>query len=219
MMSCNASCCSADTIFDEERARNDLDDYRRRGPSSSTAKLLAALRDAHRPLESVLDIGGGVGAIVHELLEHGATHAMLVDRSSAYLAAARDESTRRSTHDRLQFREGDVVDLAGDIPVSDAVTLDKVVCCYADMTSLLSISAARARVLYGIVYPRDSWWVRIAIAVENQLRRLRKSSFRNFVHSNAAIDHELRRAGLALLNERRGAWWVIALYERTTSAA
>jgi magnesium-protoporphyrin O-methyltransferase len=212
------SCCSAAAVFDERRARRDLDGYRRRGPSPSTTRLIVALRGAGRPLDTLLDVGGGVGTIVHELLERGVTNATLVESSGAYLAAAEEESARRTTRERLQLREGDVVDLAADIPISDVVTLDKVVCCYPDMASLLSVSAACARELYGIVYPRDGWWVRLAIVVENQLRHLRGSSFRNYVHSNSAIHRELRRTGLTLRFRSRGAWWVVALYERDHQA-
>ena len=213
-MSCNEHCCGLTTLFDAKLARRDLDSYRRRGPSASTRRLLSAVRDAGHPPETLLDVGGGVGMIAHELLAAGAARATIVDASPAYVAAAREEAARRGTTDRLQLRQGDLVEVADDVPPADVVTLDKVVCCYPDMETLLAVSAARARRLYGIVYPLDGWWVRLAIAVENGLRRLRGSTFRSFIHPNAAIDAALRRAGLALRVRRRGLWWVVALYER-----
>lgn len=213
-MALASTCCGGADVFDDEHARRDLDAYRRNGPSASTAQLLAAVHDAGHPLDTLLDVGGGVGAIAHELLRRGVARATLVDGSRSYLNAAHEESDRRATSERLELRAGDIVQLAGDLPAADLVTLDKVVCCYPDMNSLLTLSASRARRLYGIVYPRDAWWVRVAVAVENRLWRLRGIAFRNFVHRNSAIDATLRRAGLSSRFELRGRWWVVALYER-----
>jgi 2-polyprenyl-3-methyl-5-hydroxy-6-metoxy-1,4-benzoquinol methylase len=43
----------------------------------------------------VLDIGGGLGILSLELLDAGFSRAVVVDASSAYLAAASEEATRR----------------------------------------------------------------------------------------------------------------------------
>src|SRR5205823_3371085 len=102
-------------------AARDLERYRRHGPSASTRRLLAAMRDTDRVVESVLDVGGGVGTIAHELLAHGAARATVVDASASYLAAARQEIERRGTGDRVELRLGDLVDLADDVPSADAV--------------------------------------------------------------------------------------------------
>jgi magnesium-protoporphyrin O-methyltransferase len=217
-MTCGKHCSDGASIFDEQRARRDIENYRHRGPAASTVRLLAALRGADHPVDTLLDVGGGVGTIAHELLKGDVRQATLVDSSPSYLTAARAESDHRSTSDRLQLRLGDLVEIADDVPLADVVTLDKVVCCYPDMDSLIAVSAAHARRLYGIVYPRDGWWVRLAITAENRVRRYRGSTFRNFVHPNAAIEAALDRAGLALRFRSRGAWWVIAVYERRAAS-
>jgi magnesium-protoporphyrin O-methyltransferase len=213
---CQGHCQAATTLFDAAVATRDLDRYRRRGPSPSTRRLLDAVRETGRSVESVLDVGGGVGAIVHELLAGGAARATLVDASPSYLAAAREEAERRGTTDRLELRRGDLVDVADDVPPADVVTLDKVVCCYPDMEALVAASAARARRLYGLVLPYDGWWVRLAIAVENGVRRWKHgdAAFTGYVHSNAAIDAALRRAGFVRRARSGWMWWVVAVYER-----
>jgi magnesium-protoporphyrin O-methyltransferase len=217
-MTCGKHCSDGASIFDEQRARRDIESYRHRGPAASTVRLLAALRAADLRVDTLLDVGGGVGTIAHELLKGDVRQATLVESSLSYLAAARAESDRRSTSDRLQLQVGDLVEIADDVPLADVVTLDKVVCCYEDMESLIAVSAAHARRLYGIVYPRDGWWVRLAITVENRMRRYRGGTFRNFVHPNVAIEAALHRAGLAPRFRRRGAWWVIAVYERQAAS-
>jgi magnesium-protoporphyrin O-methyltransferase len=207
-------CCGVAQHFDAKLARRDLEEYREHGPSRSTRVLLASIRESDASVSSLIDVGGGVGAIAHELLETGVSRATVIDASPGYLEAAREESQRRGTSEKLTLLLGDMVEYASALPPADVVTLDKVVCCYPDMGSLLTASAARARFLYGIVYPRDSWWVRVAIAVENRVRRMRGSTFRGFIHSNAEIDSTLRAAGLSLRTHARGAWWVSSLYER-----
>ena len=217
-MSCGDCCGGVTTVFDERRARRTLRDYRQKGPGAPTGALLAALREHGASSGTLLDVGGGVGVIAHELLRDGMSSATVVDASPAYLDAAREESARQGTDDRLRLRLGDVVELADELPPADVVTLDKVVCCYADMDSLLSISAARARRIVGLVYPRDSWWVRVAIVLENQLFRLRGNPFRSFVHPNVDIEAALRRAGFDAGPQRRGAWWVVGVFERRAGA-
>jgi SAM-dependent methyltransferase len=217
-VTCAAHCCAIDAQFDARVARKDLDNYRRNGPSPSTRQLLSATRQAGIAGMSVLDIGGGIGAIAHELLASGAAHATLVDASAAYLAAARAEAERRQTSTSLESVNSDFVSVAQDVPIADVVTLDKVVCCYPDMDSLLAAATGRARKLFGIVYPRDGWWMRIAMALENAVRSLRRSAFRVYMFENSAIDHAIRRAGLTPRFEHRGAWWIVALYERSSVA-
>ncbi len=209
-----ASCCTIGDHFNHRVAERELTKYRRIGPNPSTRRLLAAIREKGIDGNTVLDIGGGIGTIAMELLGSGATHATVIDASAAYLAAARDESDRRQLAARMSLMHGNFATIAADIEPADVVTLDKVVCCYPDLGSLIAVSTARTRRLYGIIYPRDKWWVRLAVAAENFIRRLRGSSFRVFVFANTAIDEAIRASGLSLVKSERDLSWVIALYER-----
>lgn len=214
MSSSAAPCCGIDETFDSRIALRDLERYRRKGPSPSTQQLLNAIRDAGFLGATVLDVGGGIGTIAHELLGTGAERASIVDASAAYLSVAREEAERRQVSARLQLLQGDVVTLPGGVPQADVVTLDKVVCCYPDCEQLLTATTERADRLYGIVYPRDSWWVRLATAAKNAVRRLRRSAFRVFIFSNAEIDAAIRREGFELRTRTHGLVWVVALYQR-----
>ena len=217
-MSCTAHCCAIDATFDRRVAERELRRYRRKGPNRSTRALVAAIREAGVAEASVLDVGGGVGAVTHELLAGGAARATLVDASASYLAAAREEAERRQTTAQIEVRQGDFVALAAEVPPADVVTLDRVICCYPDMESLVAASAGHARRLYGAVYPRDGWWIRLAASTMNMACRLRRTAFRGYIFSNAAIDAAVRRAGLTPRSRRRGLVWVVALYERSATS-
>jgi SAM-dependent methyltransferase len=213
MSSC-AHCEGADTFFGRWTARRELRRYRRRGPAGATRALLRLL-EAEPPGDTLLDIGGGIGALQHELLQHGVSSAVHVDASTAYLQASREEAARRGHANRVEYRYGDFVELAGELPDFDVVTLDRVVCCYPDMPRLVGASAARARRLYALTYPRERWMTRVGMRLGSLWFRLRGSAFRTYLHPPEAIDAEIRRQGLERVGERRTFLWQAALYRRT----
>jgi SAM-dependent methyltransferase len=206
-------------IFDRKSAEADLARYREHGPDRTTRLLLDLI--GHDPLDhaTVLDIGGGIGAIDHEVLRRGAARATLVDASPPSLDAARDEAGRRGHLDRLDIIEGDFVAKAHGIEGADVVTLDRVICCYPDMVSLVRLSAAKARRLYAIVLPRDRWMFRVLVRVENAWRRLRGVRYRAFAHPNDQVDAVVREAGLRPRGEDRTFLWRVVVYERASSVA
>ena len=213
------SCCQGiDSMFGERTAARDLERYRRRGPSGPTRRLLAELRAYEIDGASVLDIGGGIGAIQHELLAAGARQATSVEASAAYLRAARQETERRGHGEQITYHQGDFVALADLIEPADVVTLDRVICCYPDLEALVGRSADRARRLYGLVHPRDSWWARLACSLANLGCRVTRKPFRAYVHPVAAVD--IAASGRGLLLRRRagvGPIWQVAVYERVPS--
>lgn len=205
-------------MFDARTARRQLIAYRRSGPTGTTRRLIDAIRDAGVDGATVLDIGGGVGIIGFELLAAGADRLTDVDAARAYIAVARREATRRGLDDRVTLRHGDFVALAEEIEPADIVTLDRVVCCYGDWTALVDRSAARARRLYGLVYPTDRWWTRFGIGMGNLMLRLTRRTFRGFVHPERAIDDRVRAAGFEPRVHHRGWLWQTVVYERTRAA-
>jgi predicted TPR repeat methyltransferase len=207
------------SIFDRSTAEDDRDRYRRHGPDRTTRMLLDMI-ERHRARDaSLLDIGGGIGVITHELLRAGAGHAVLVDASPAYLAVARHEARTANVLDRVEIVEGDFVRRAAAIDAADIVTLDRVVCCYPDAEALVSLSADRARRLYGLVLPRNRRLVRLAIWLGNLRFRLRRSPYRAFSHSNELVDSLVGGRGLAALEERQTFFWRVVLYGRGPNAA
>ncbi len=170
--------------------------YRRRGPSKTTRMLVDALSRMGLEGSTLLDIGGGVGAIEHSLLAAGVSTATDVDASAAYLSAARAEAERRGLSDRVRYEHGNFVALAGELPPADVVTLDRVICCYDDMQKLVSLSSALAGRYYGVVYPRDTWWTRLGVRIGNFLLRLQRSNFRSYVHPTSAVEALIHANGL-----------------------
>ena len=207
-------CRGVDKIFDQGTAKRDLKAYRAHGPATTTRLLIAALKAAGVADLTLLDIGGGVGAIQHELLNAGARSAIAIDASSAYLHAARQEAERQGHTNRIVYHQGDFVAFAPQLPQVDIVTLEKVICCYPDMRALVGLSSARAGKLYGVVFPRDTWWMRLGGLLVNIFPRLQHNAFRFFVHPTEAIEAVVRANGLERHYYRKTLFWQVIVYTR-----
>jgi magnesium-protoporphyrin O-methyltransferase len=83
-MSCCATTSRVESVFNDKLASHDLRRYRRKGPRRSTRLLVAALKAEGVEGKTLLDIGGGIGAIPHELLDAGAASATSVEASRPY---------------------------------------------------------------------------------------------------------------------------------------
>ncbi len=214
-MSC-PQCQGIESLFDTGVASDELKNYRRKGPSRQTRILLDTLREVGVHSLTLLDIGGGVGAIQHELFKAGIQAAVDVDASSAYLAAAREEATRQGYADQVRYLHGDFVELAPTIEQADIVTLDRVVCCYPDMQALIDLSSARAGKLYALVFPRDNWWMKIGRFGLNFAMRIQRSKFRFFIHPSAEVDAIVRANGLQPhFHRNAGLFWQVVVYSRS----
>ncbi|MGE5642094.1 MAG: class I SAM-dependent methyltransferase [Byssovorax cruenta] len=212
-MPCN--CCEiTDNAFTAQEAESQLKDYRKKGPAKQTKLILAAIRSLNLMGVDLLDLGGGIGTIHHELLDDMATRATHVDASSAYLKLAKEEARRRGHDDRVQYVHADFTDIANELSQADIVTLDRVVCCYPDFRRLLKAAADHSRQALALTYPRETWYTRIAFRVMNLFQRLRRDPFRVFLHPVAEMESLLNAAGFRKISMRRLFIWEMACYRR-----
>ena len=212
MPSCQ--CQGIEREFSEQYAVRELTSYRRKGASRTTRLLTEALKAENLEGGTLLDIGGGVGAIPHILLAAGMRSATCVEASSAYAAAASREARRRGLAERVEQLQGDFVEMAPRVGEHDVVTLDRVICCYDDLDSLVGLSGSKARRLYGLVFPRETWWMRLGIRLLNATMRLRSRSFRSYLHSTERLESLLTGMGFSRRFTERTALWQVRVYAR-----
>src|SRR5262249_35843812 len=136
---------------------------------------------------SLLDIGGGIGALSLELIARGFERSTIVDASPAYQEAARRAAAERDVERRMEFHEGDFVDHAPRLDSADVVALDRVVCCYPAYQPLLEAAAAHCGRVFAYAFPHDRWYVRLGIGGENLVMGLMRQTFRAYVHPEAAM--------------------------------
>jgi SAM-dependent methyltransferase len=208
-------CCDADLAllgYDGLDAEKDLAKWRDRGPHPATQELINVIRNEGVEGATLLDIGAGVGTVHITLLEAGAATAVDVDASSEYLATARGEAERRGLAGRVEYRYGDVVELAAELPPPDIVTLDSVVCCYPYLPALLGAAVNGNPRLVGLTYPRDVWWMRVYMRIWNVAQTLRRSRARYFIHWHAVVNRMMAEAGFENTHDGGTRDWRVVLY-------
>jgi magnesium-protoporphyrin O-methyltransferase len=80
--------------------------------------------------------------------------------------------------------------------------------------ALLSAALGHTEVWLALSYPRDVWYVRAGISLENAQRRLRKNSFRTFVHPARRMQDVIRSAGFELSTRQETWMWSVDVYMR-----
>ena len=213
-MNCCSQCDGIEDQFDDKTARKDLKRYLRKGPAKSTRILLDALREQGVEGMKLLDIGGGVGIIQHELIGDGIASISDVDGSSSYLAAARSEAEKRGYAEQVDYRHGNFVEIAEGLQTHDIVTLDKVICCFDDMQALVDRSSKLAGKFYAVVYPRDGLINRTVWAIVKFLLSFRKNGFQVFLHPSQTVNALIEKNGLKLKMWKAAGMWQIVVYTR-----
>jgi len=186
-----------------------------------TGPLLRALTETGIAGRTVLDVGCGVGDLAIETARAGAARATGFDLSGESIERARRLAGDRGVGDRTSFEVGDGA--AVELPTSDIVVLNRVVCCYPDIDALLTNTLAAAGSVYAYTAPPSrgtaGLLAKMVVAISNAWYRLRDAKFggfRVFVHDVDRIDERVRAAGFRpVRRELRRFAWELAVYERS----
>lgn len=216
-MACSCDCAATASNFDGRRAERDRARYERHGPDPTTRLLLEELRPVTRPGDSLLDVGGGIGVLGLELQAAGLREVVLAEASPTYFAVAQDLFARSARTAQFRVVSGNFTELATP-PAAEIVTLDRVVCCYPDYSTLLGTAAAGARRVLALSFPKDRWYVRLVFHAENLMRRVTRNAFRTFVHPPAQMAEVLTAAGWHLQSRRSTLVWCVERWGRTDAA-
>ncbi len=212
----NSACCHSQSAgkFFSLLARLSRRRFEKRGFERSQQQLLEGLAEVGYEGATLLEIGCGVGHLHQSLLEQGAATAAGVDLAAGMLTEARHGADARGLSGRVDYFEGDFIELDDEIPGADVCLLDKVVCCYPDAAGLVGKSLAKAGSAYALTIPRDRWMVRAANRMWNALLWLVRSDFRTYVHDPDTIDQWIVAAGFNRRFEGRTVAWLTRVYAR-----
>ncbi len=214
-MNC-CSCEGVDILFNRKQANRKLKQYREKGEQRTTRVLVEALVAEGVAGLTLLDIGGGIGTIQHALLKQDVRHATNVEASKAHLEACQEEAIRQGHGERITHVHGDFAEMGDDLPPADIVTLERVICCYPHMRQLVSRSCAKTGKLLGLVYPRETWWLKLGITLFfNLTLRLVRNPFRVFLHSPKEIAAVVESHGLRRRFQQDVGPWQVVVYGRT----
>jgi 2-polyprenyl-3-methyl-5-hydroxy-6-metoxy-1,4-benzoquinol methylase len=211
-----AGCCNPidyRRLFSRKYASRDARRYRKRGLGATSRALVELAGDVENA--TVLDVGGGIGAIELELLAAGAARATNVELSGGYEEAASALLSERGLSDRVDRRVADFVSEGDAVEAHDLVVLHRVVCCYPDVDALMGAAAEHARRRLVRTYPQEHLPMRLGLRVINLWLRVSGCGFRTYVHPIARILGAAEAHGLRLeRRERQSFLWESAALVR-----
>ncbi len=211
------SCCAGkgcEEFFSEKMARHDAQRYRKKGLSGPARRIAHHLHARDLRGATVLEVGGGVGALELELLKAGAERGTLVEISPAYEPYALELTNEAGLSERVDRRLLDFAEQPEEVEAADVVVMNKVVCCYPDYRRLVGAAAGHARRNLVMSFPRRSWWTRAGVTGANLVERLRGQAFRAYVHPPAQIVAVAEAQGLERVYEHVGVIWQTVALER-----
>ena len=208
-------CQGIESMFDKKAAKRQLKRYLKKGPSKTTRMLLDAIHKKGVQGLDFLDIGGGIGAIQYDLIKAGASSGTSIEASLAYIDVVKKEALQNGLAEKMDFKHGDFTTMASkDVDKADIVTLDKVICCYDDMSELVGLSSKLARKIYAVIYPRDVWWTKLAFLMMNLYSRIKGSSFRTFIHPTQKVEEIIFGNGLKRNYYATTLIWQVAIFTK-----
>jgi hypothetical protein len=211
-----SSCCARgyEKFFGTRTARRDARRYRRKGIDGTAQRLVDEVAARDVTGATVLEVGGGIGAIELELLRRGAASALIVELSHGYDEEASILAREEGVERRIERRHGDFVESEARIDPADVVVMHRVVCCYPEPELLVGAAARHARRLLTLSFPRDTWWLRLGFRLANVWLRL-TGGIEAFVHAPARVIGAAEAAGLTtVLHEDGNSVWRVAVFER-----
>ena len=201
-------------MFSERSARSEARSYRRNGLDAISRQIVELLKERGVQGKTLLEVGGGIGAIQIELLKAGVTRAVSVELTPTYEESAAELLREAGLENRVERRVMDFVNAGTQVEEADIVVMNRVICCYPDLPRLAGAAADHARGVLVLSFPKERWWTRAVFWMANVGMAMMRREFRIFVHPNALILATGEKHGLALSVNRPGVFWQIAALGR-----
>jgi magnesium-protoporphyrin O-methyltransferase len=213
-------CCTPKgyrTIFSEKSAVAQAKRFRRRGLDGTSRRIFDLIKKRAVEGKTLLEVGGGVGAIEIELLKAGMAQAVNVELTPTYERAAGDLLGEAGLIDRVERKIMDFAEAGEEVGTADVVILNRVICCYPDMPKLAGAAAKHAKGVLVMSFPNNRWWSELGLSFANFAFGLFRIQFRVFLHPPDAILSAVEQHGFRTTFNERGLLWQVAAFERAVS--
>jgi len=214
-----SDCCTPKgyrQIFSEKNAAGEAKRYRRKGLDGTSKRIFDFIKDNGVEGKTLLEVGGGIGAIEIELLKAGMGTAVNVELTPTYESAASELIVEAGLGDRVERRVMDFAEAGTDVDPADVVVMNRVLCCYPDMPRLAGVAAVRANGMLVMSFPNHRWWTRLGLAVANVGFRVIRLQFQVFLHQPALILAAVEQRGFKTRLNQPGLLWQVVALERTS---
>src|SRR5438132_12679036 len=147
-------------VFSERSARAEAKRYRRKGLDATSRRIFDFVKKQGVEGRTVLEVGGGIGAIQIELLKAGAARAVSVELTPTYEEEATALLREVGLEERVERRIMDFAAAGAAVERADIVIMNRVICCYPDMPRLAGTAADHTREVLVVSFPKERWWTR-----------------------------------------------------------
>jgi magnesium-protoporphyrin O-methyltransferase len=212
-----SDCCTPKgygQIFSAKNAAGEAKRYRRKGLDGTSKRIFDFVRERGVEGKTLLEVGGGIGAIEIELLKAGMARAINVELTPTYEAAARELLAEAGLTDHVERRVMDFAQSGPEVETADVVVMNRVICCYPDMPKLAGAAANRTKGLLVMSFPNRRWWTRLGLTVANFGFRVIRLQFRVFLHPPELIQAAVQQHGFRTRFNERGLLWQVNAFER-----
>lgn len=212
------TCCSKTTQgidrFFSRSSRRYLKRFHRKGLGEEQKLLVEGITSAGVSDQTILEIGCGVGGLHLALLNSGARFATGIDIAQGMLECAQELTRELHLEKRTQHILGDFVNIHDVVQDADITILDKVICCYGDVDSLVRRSLAKTRATYAISFPNSNAVVRLLFKSLIAIGRLLNWAFHPYWHDWETIVASINAAGFRQSYRRTTLFWTICVFEK-----
>lgn len=212
-----SNCCTPKGyrwIFSERQARSEARRYRRKGLDATSRRIVDFLKQQGVEGRTVLEVGGGIGAIQIELLKAGAARAVSVELTPTYEEEAATLLRDEGLTDRVERRIMDFAAAGDSVPGADIVIMNRVVCCYLDMPRLAGAASDHTREVLVMSFPKRTWWLWVGLGLGNAILRAMRREFQIFLHPPKRILATSEQHGLRTIFDESGVMWTVAALRR-----
>jgi magnesium-protoporphyrin O-methyltransferase len=203
-------------MFSARSARAQARSYRRSGLDATSRQIVQLLKDRGVDGLTLLEVGGGIGAIQIELLKTGLARAVSVELTPTYEEIAAELLREAGFESRVERKVMDFANAGAEIEAADIVVMNRVICCYPDLPSLAGAAADHARGVLVMSFPKDRWWTRGIVWMANVGMGIARREFRIFLHPEPLILGTGEQHGLALSQNIPGVFWQFASMQRAS---
>jgi magnesium-protoporphyrin O-methyltransferase len=211
-----SDCCNPvgyGDFFDDKQARRSSRRYQKKGLEPMAKSMVDYLVSRGMAGRSVIEAGGGIGAIQIELLKAGAVRTVNVELSEGYEGTARRLLAQQGLTDRVDRRVGDFTEVAPDLEADDVV-MNRVICCYPFMERLMQTAIGSSLRFLAATFPRDRGAAKVAMSMGNLYCKVTGVDFRSYLHSPKAIVDTAQSAGFQPVHQDRDFIWNAVVFEK-----
>ena len=201
----------------KKRAKKQYDQYMKRGPAKVTAKIIGQFSKHQIEGKSLIDVGGGIGALQWWFLDMNGKETISIEASSGYLRLAEKHANEKGWADQTSFLFGDFMQLHTEVDLVDYITLDKMVCCYPNYKEIIEVACAKTKSCVLISYPIDGPISKIFAWLEGLMTNLKGQNFKPFIHPVAKVREAFKLNGYDRIDHNLLFPWHVETYRRIGS--